>query len=207
MKLSQFNPEKIRQLPADQINQIVFGDWDDDGGMADVAILLGGNPLVLPGRAKAAADLYKAGRVSYIMPSGGVKWETDRGNMTEAEYLSLCLKDLGIPEEAILLENDARTTHENLVCSTLLMMRVLKIKNVHKVYIVTSPSHLRRSLALADLYLPRMVKFAGYTDGSLPDGPEHWTEDPFYANRVYREAELLFTAIHRGWCGEIEFDE
>lgn len=205
MKLSQIKPENIRQLSVEQINRIVFGDWADDNGTAEVALLLGGNSSVLPDRAKAAADLYKAGRVSYIMPTGGVEWDTDRGRMTEAEYLALCLKEMGIPEEGIILENDARTTHENIVCCTLLMMRVLKIKNVHKVYIVTSPSHLRRSLALAGLYLPRTVSFAGYADFNAPDGPENWQKDPFYANRVYREAELLFTATHRGWCGEIEF--
>ena len=204
MKLSQIKGDAIRSLSETQIERIVFDGWSDDGGTAEVALVLGGNPAVLPDRARVAAELFQSGRVSYLMPTGGVFWETDRGRMTEAEYLALCLKDLGIPEEAVLLENDARTTPENMVCSTLLMMRVLKIKNVHRVYVVTSPSHLRRSLEYARIYLPRTVAFAGYTDLDLPDGPGHWLSDPFYANRVYREAELLYAAVGRGLCEDIE---
>lgn len=207
MKLSQIKGDVIRSLSKAQIEQIVFDGWTDDGGMAEVALILGGNPLVLAGRAKAAADLYHAGRVSYLMPTGGVSWDSDRGTMTEAEYLTLCLKEMGVPEEVILLENDARTTHENMVCGTLLMMRVLKIKNIHRVYVITSPSHLRRSLEYARIYLPRTVDFAGYTDLSLPDGPGLWDRDPFYANRVYREAELTYTCVQRGWFADIEVED
>lgn len=205
MKLSQIRAEKIRtELSREEINRIVYDNWTDDGDTADVAILLGGNPIVLPDRAHAAADLWRAGRVSYIMPTGGVKWETEEGEMTEAEYMALCLKKEGIPEEAVILENDARTTHENMVCCTLLMMRILKMKTLHKVYVVTSPSHLRRSLEYARIYLPRMLKYAGYTDLNMPDGPENWPKDPFYANRVYREAELIHTTVQRGWMADVE---
>lgn len=208
MKLSQIRAEKIRtELSREEVNRIVYDNWTDDGDTADVAILLGGNPIVLPDRAHAAADLWRAGRVSYIMPTGGVKWETEEGEMTEAEYMALCLKKEGIPEEAVILENDARTTHENMVCCTLLMMRILKMKTLHKVYVVTSPSHLRRSLEYARIYLPRMLKYAGYTDLNMPDGPENWPKDPFYANRVYREAELIHTTVQRGWMADIEVGE
>ena len=204
MKLSQIKADRIRQLSQTEINRIVYGGWTDDGGTGEVALLLGGNPIVLPDRARAAADLWRAGRVSYIMPTGGVLWETEAGTLSEAQYMALCLKKEGIPEDAILLENEARTTHENMVCGTLLMMRVLSMKNLHKVYVVTSPSHLRRSLEYARIYLPRTVSFAGYTDYGMPDGPDCWPEDPFYANRVYREAELLHTSIARGWMDDIE---
>jgi len=205
MKLSQIRAEKIRTgLSPSEVNRIVYGNWTDDGDTADVAILLGGNPIVLPDRARAAADLWRAGRVSYIMPTGGVKWETEEGEMTEAEYMALCLKKEGIPEEAVILENDARTTHENMVCCTLLLMRVLKMKTLRKVYIVTSPSHLRRSLEYARIYLPRILKYSGYTDFNMPDGPDNWPADPFYANRVYREAELLQVSVQRGWIEDIE---
>ena len=205
MKLSQIRPETLRLLPEESVNSIVFGNWTDTEASGEVAFVLGGNPKVLSERARIAAALYGSGRVAYLMPCGGVEWDTDKGRMTEAAYLGLRLKELGVPEEVILLEDQSRTTHENMVCGTLLTMRILKMKNVRRIFIVTSPSHLRRSLALAELYLPRMVKVAGYTDLSGPEGPENWKKDPFYADRVYREAELLYTAVHRGWCGEIEF--
>ena len=206
MKFSQINPEEIRNLPKETVNRIVFGDWADDGQPGDVALLLGGNPIVLPDRAKAAADLYFAGRVRHIVPTGGVEWDSDRGRMTEAEYLAACLADLGVPAEAVILENEARTTPENMICGTLQIMRTLKINNIRKIFIVTSPSHLRRSLMYAYIFLPRPVQFAGYADLNAPCGPENWEKDPFYANRVYREAELTHTAVCRGWFPDIELD-
>ena len=205
MKLSQIPKETIRQLPPKAINTIVFGDWSDGGETGDVAFVLGANPKVLPERARIAANLYKAGRAKYLMPCGGVEWDTDRGRMSEGAYLALCLKELGVPEEAILLEDQSRTTHENMVCGTLLTMRVLNIRSVNRILIVTSPSHLRRSLVLGGQYLPRMVKFSGYTEFSGPEAPGNWEKDPFYADRIFREAELLHTAVGQGWCEDIEF--
>ena len=205
MKLSEILPEKIRDLSSEQITRIVFGGWTDSGLSADAAILLGGNPIVLPDRARAAAELYEAGRISYIVPTGGVEWDTELGRMSEAEYMAVCLKQLGIPEGAVLLENDARTTVENMLFSTILLNRRLKIRNLHRLCIVTSPSHLRRSMEYAALYLPRNLEVFGYTDPQMPDGAGRWTEDPFYANRVLREADLLAKDVRSGWFEEIEF--
>ena len=205
MKLSEILPEKIRDLTEAQITRIVFGGWTDPGLSADAAILLGGNPIVLPDRARAAAELYEAGRISYIVPTGGVEWDTELGRMSEADYMAICLKKLGIPEEAVLLENDARTTVENMLFSTILLNRRLKIRNLRRLCIVTSPSHLRRSMEYAALYLPRNLEVFGYTDPQMPDGADRWTKDPFYANRVIREADLLAKDVRSGWFGEIEF--
>ena len=44
----------------------------DDGQSGEVALLLGTWPEQTLGRAHAAAELYHAGRVKYIVPSGGV---------------------------------------------------------------------------------------------------------------------------------------
>ena len=66
MKLSQFPKDKLHTLTDAQISAIVYGDWEDDGGKADVALLLGGHPAVCAERANAAAQLYRSGRVSYI---------------------------------------------------------------------------------------------------------------------------------------------
>ena len=71
MKLSQIDPQKLNELSTEQISEIVFGPLCDDGLSGAVALLLGGNPKVLRARALAAAQLYHAGRVPFIMPTGG----------------------------------------------------------------------------------------------------------------------------------------
>ena len=207
MKLSQQNYDTLRQLPREQITEIVYGDssCQDDGKEGLMALLLGGNPLVMKERAMGAANLYKAGRVKYIMPTGGVEWDTEFGRMSEANCMKQHLLNLGIPEEAILVENQATTTRENMIFATLQIERQLKVHGAYRVYVVTSPCHLRRSLALAKAYLPRKVLISGYP-GVCPQGmPDTWPQDDFQAERVYREAELLHRFIHDGDIEDVEF--
>lgn len=207
MKLSQQNYDTLRQLPVEQITEIVYGgdSCRDDGKEGTVALLLGGNPLVMPERALGAANLYKAGRVKYIMPTGGVKWDTEFGHISEADCMKQHLLNLGVPEEAILPENEATTTRENMIYCTLQLDRQLRLRGDYRVYVVTSPAHLRRSLALARAYLPRKVRISGYP-GVCPQGmPDTWHQDAFQTERVYRELELLHRFIHDGDIDDVEF--
>ncbi|MBQ2978243.1 MAG: YdcF family protein [Clostridia bacterium] len=207
MKLSQQNYDTLRQMPIEQITEIVYGggSLQDDGQSGLMALLLGGNPLVMKERAQGAANLYQAGRVKYIMPTGGVKWDTEFGHISEAECMKQHLMNMGIPEEAILLENQATTTRENMIFATLQIERQLKAHGDYRVYVVTSPCHMRRSLALAKAYLPRKVLISGYP-GVCPQGmPDTWHQDEFQAERVYREAELLHRFIHAGDIDDVEF--
>ena len=191
MKLSQVDMEKIYDLSVEQKTEIVFGSCADDGLTGAAAILLGGIPEVLRERAQAAAQLYLSGRVPYIIPTGGVEWDTELGRMTEAECMSRLLREYGVPEEAIILENQARTTRENMIFCTLQLTRTLKKRVHYRVYIVTSAAHLRRSLALANLYLPRSVEIAGCPGVCVEGNRENWYKSEFHTKRVHRELELL----------------
>ena len=122
MKLSQITTEQIKLLSDEQLNSIVFGgegaDNVTDGGCADVALLLGTRPDIAKERAEAAAELYLGGRVRHIIPTGGVEWETDGRTVSEARYMADILCSLGVPEDAITLEEEARTTKENMIFGT-----------------------------------------------------------------------------------------
>lgn len=203
MKLSQVTD--LSALTREQVTEIVFGGERDNGQSADVALLLGGNPKICPERAHAAAQLYAQGRVAHIITSGGVTWDTPAGHMSEADYLALLLKEYGVPEDVILVENESRTTHENMVLCTLTVLRRIKLEHCRRVCIVTSGAHLRRALALAQLYLPRAALISGYPSQWKEGTPEHWHEDEFQAGRVYRELELLQSTIRRGLMPDIEF--
>lgn len=145
----------------------------DGGEWGEVALLLGTRPDGAAERALAAAQLYREGRVKYIVPSGGVKWEYQGEMISEADFMTRILLREGVPQEAIIIENEARTTRENMIYGTLQINRKTKFHTVDKVIIVTTVSHMKRSLALARAFLPRKVAISAYP--SYPDLPrEEW---------------------------------
>ena len=162
MKLSEVTRKSIAEMPFEVKYNFICGDIVDDGMSAPVALLLGGNPNNAIPRAKAAAELYLAGRVSYISPSGGVEWDFFGEQVSEANYMKRVLIESGVPEEAIILENEARTTKENMIYGTLQINRKIKFEKVDHVIIVTSRSHMKRSIALAKAFLPRKVSVSAY---------------------------------------------
>ena len=72
------------------------------------------------------------------------------------------LRENGVPEEAIILDNMARTTVENMLCGAIAIHRKLRFSKTNSVIIVTSVEHMRRSLGLAKAYLPRKVEISAY---------------------------------------------
>jgi len=82
-----------------------------------------------------AARLWHAGKAQYIIPTGSAEQKTSL----------VLLKDLGVPESAIIVENQAVNTVENGVYTRKLVDR-LKLNK--KVLLVTSASHMRRSIMI-----------------------------------------------------------
>lgn len=71
------------------------------------------------------------------------------GSIHNAHNEAMCMKDYAlskqIPFEAILLENQARNTYENMKLSKPICIQ----KNIHKLLIITSHFHLKRSAYFA----------------------------------------------------------
>lgn len=162
MKLSEISLEKFMSMTPGQKWEFNCGGIRDEGETADVAILLGGRPVRAIRRAEATAALYHAGRVKYIVPSGGVKWEHNGEEISEADLMTCVLVKHGVPENVILPDNEARTTKENMICSTLVLNRKIGFENINSVIIVTSHMHMKRSLALARAFLPRKLEISAY---------------------------------------------
>lgn len=161
MKLSSINKEALLALSPEEKWNFLCKDAVDEGEKADVALLLGTAPKLAEERAVAAAELYRNGRVNYIVASGGVKWEWNGKEETEAELMREVLIREGVPSEAIFLDNEARTTLENMICGLLVIARNLKISKTDGVIVVTSETHMKRSIALAKALLPRKFKISG----------------------------------------------
>lgn len=204
MKLSEMPKEQLLQFPVERIERILYHGLEDRGESADVALLLGTTPeLDCKGRALQAAKLYLAGRVNCVIPSGGVEHSFPCGDCTEAEYMEKTLLEAGVPQSAILLENEARTTKENMVCGVFQITRKLLIQNVKSVMIVTSAVHMRRSLALAALFMPRSIRVTFSAAPDTPEGTQWWELERLRQDAI-RELQLMQDLIRQGLMDDIE---
>lgn len=205
MKISRANLEELlARTPAEKW-ALVCGDVVDDGACAPVALLLGTEPIKAIWRAKAAAALYRAGRVQYVVPSGGVKWEYEGEQVSEAELMTRVLLENGVPREAIILENEARTTKENMIYGTLQINRALSFTKVDRVIIVTSVEHVKRSVALAKAFMPRKAKILSYA--AYPDVPPmQWIASEENVRFIDHEIKMLRALAQCALIEDFEID-
>jgi len=103
-------------------------------------VLRGGTPSrTLEARTRHAGELYAGGVIDLLIPTGG-EGEHPPG---EAVVMSGILREMGVPEAAILRENKAGSTWE----SALRVAEVAQGRGVGEVLVVTDPLHCVRTVA------------------------------------------------------------
>jgi uncharacterized SAM-binding protein YcdF (DUF218 family) len=129
--------------------QVWWISRQDGARDADAAVVLGaaqydGRPsAALQGRLDHALELYEAGMVGHIVVTGG-RQEGDR--YTEAQAGYLYLRDEGVPDANILLEDQGTNTWESLAASA----RILRERDMTRAVLVTDGYHALRVRAIAD---------------------------------------------------------
>ncbi len=110
----------------------------------DVAIVLGhpslknGQPsLIMLSRVEKAVQLWKRRQVDYLIMSGAAV----HNDIVEAIMMKEIALALGVQEEAIILETQARNTYQNMMYS----QAILNDRSFHQCLIVTSRWHLKRA--------------------------------------------------------------
>ncbi len=205
MKLSQVDPGRLAELSDEQVTRIVYDGPPTGSEHAVAALVLGGPAKEMGERALSAATLYRVGLAPCLIPTGGVRRLTKEGEMTESEYLARQLAMYNVPEDAILPENEATTTRENMLFGSVLLERALKPRGAFAVYIVTSAYHLRRSMALARLYLPRTALVLGDGVPNIGGSRDEWMNSPYWTFHVRNEVRLLKGMADCGEIDDIEF--
>ena len=151
----------------------------EDMPKADAIVLMGGGVWGVTNypyanlsegadRAWHAARLLRAGKAPIIIPSN-----------VNAELCDIkLLADLGVPREAVVLENRAVNTEENAkFVRDILTQRRKGAETAEKltVLLVTSACHMRRSLYMFKKYAPEIECIPAATDyQALP-----WMDEPF----------------------------
>jgi uncharacterized SAM-binding protein YcdF (DUF218 family) len=137
--------------PYECISDLVFVETEVEE--SDVILVPGGSH---PQLMEKAAELYHNNLAQYILPSGGFNQKLP-GYESEWEYLREVAIELGVPEQAILKENQARHTFENAELS----LNVLQSLNrpIRKVILVCKTFHSRRALLTYQSVFPSDVQF------------------------------------------------
>ena len=129
--------------------QVWLASRHDGARAADAAVVLGaaeynGRPSpVLQGRLDHAFDLYDDGLVHVIVVTGG-RQEGDR--FTEGQVGYLYLRDQGVPDEDLLVEDQGTNTWESLAAAA----RILRQRDLTRAVLVTDGYHALRVDAIAD---------------------------------------------------------
>lgn len=135
----------------------------DQGRPVDAIVVLGaaqydGRPsAVLQARLDTALEAWNKGYASLVIVTGG-KQVGDR--FTEAESSRNFLVDNGVPEDAILLENEGHSTEQSLESVAAMM----KARDLHTALFVSDGFHLLRTK-----YIAKSLGIKGYglpADGS-----------------------------------------
>ncbi len=89
-----------------------------------------------------AARLFHAAKAPMLILSGG--YDPERHDYSEARAMAAFLADLGVPAQAMVLDEQSRNTRQNAANSAAL----LKARGIDRILLVTSALHMPRSVAL-----------------------------------------------------------
>lgn len=153
---------------------------EDQKCRADVAVILGAvayNGEVSPvyrERINHGITLYEAGYVDRLIVTGGT---ADQAEESDASAAKKYLLSQGIPEEAVLIEDQSSITQENLENSKAIMEE----NGYETALIVSDPLHMKRAMLLAE--------DAGITAYSSPTPSTRYislrTKIPFLARETF----------------------
>ncbi|HEY7035037.1 MAG TPA: YdcF family protein [Thermomicrobiales bacterium] len=179
-------PLTVALLLGSLVAAIYWQARSDQTRPVDAVVVLGaaqydGRPTpVLQARLDEVLKVYKAGAAQWIVVTGG-RQEGDR--FTEAEASRNYLVAHGVPERAILLENQGRSSWQSMQGAG----RILDGKGAKRILLVSDGFHLFR--------LKLMARHLGFTAYGAPA-----TDSP-----IRRDSSLEFDYVVREAGGVIDF--
>jgi uncharacterized SAM-binding protein YcdF (DUF218 family) len=140
-------------------------------------VCFGGVPSgTLRARTMHAVDLWQTGAVRAVIPTGSV----GENPPSEAAVVAGMLREAGVPEEAILIEDRARNTRE----SADYVARIARREGIDSVLVVTDPLHCVRTASVFEAYGLRAAAAPVY-------GSPMWYKRDRRREQFFREAVAL----------------
>ena len=161
------------------VSIVLYADRDE-AAPADCIIVLGAgtngkapNP-VFKERLNHAVTLYHEGYADLILLTGGYSPGNDR---SDAAIAGQYLLELGIPEDAILLEERSTVTQENLQFAR----EIMEEENLSTCILISDPLHMKRSMLMAKDY-----EISAYSSPTPTTRYQSWrTKLPFLARETF----------------------
>ena len=182
MLLSDFDEDN---LSINDINNILFTIPKDDLCNGDCIWVFGSRHFI-DERLNVAVKLYKEKRAPFILFSGG---KGKKGVVSEAKAMKEKALSLGIPEEAILTEEESYNTTENVLCSMLVLERKFLLQNIKRLLVVSSPFHIQRLSLTISRYMPKWIEYSFCYNEDSPTSNKNWLNDSVSKKRVEKEAK------------------
>lgn len=147
-----------------------------------------------------AVSLYKSGLASRILISGAgmstqniVEWSLYRNFALEA----------GVPQEALLIERNAKNTRENIILGKNLIAGKLGWHKVETVAICAKPFHMRRAIMTARKHFPAHVRLIARPPEDPGDlSEETWWQSDWGRTRVLDELGKISQYARKGDLGD-----
>ncbi|MFD1176664.1 YdcF family protein [Paenibacillus puldeungensis] len=169
--------------PFDCLTDLVFVN-QDQLELSDIILVPGGSH---PQLIERAVELYQLGLAPYILPSGGYN---SKINQTEWKFLNEIAIKMGVPQEVILKEDQARNTFDNARNSwKLIEERNIKVRQV---IMVCKAQHSRRALMTYQTVFPLDIRFLMEPISDKNNiTRDNWFQDEMKIKAVMGEAEKI----------------
>lgn len=194
---------KEEDLTFEVIDRLLFQSLEDTGENADCIIVLG-SIKAAKYRVPVAVDAYNAGRASKLILCGGKSRDFPDGKYSEAEHMRQAALALGVSEKDIILENKSQNTVENILFALIELQRAFWLNKVHKVLLVTTTYHMRRSLAIARYLLPEHIIVIPCPANDNNTRRDNWMNTPVGIERAKGEAMKIVRYINDGVIPDFE---
>ena len=194
---------KEEDLTIEAVDRLLFQGLEDSGENADCIIVLG-SIKAAKYRVPVAAQAYKAGRASKIMLCGGKLRDFPDGKYSEAEHMHQAALALGVADEDIVLENSSQNTVENILFALVELQRTFWLNKVHRVLLVTTTYHMRRSLAIAQYLFPEHIAIIPCPADDSNTRRDNWMNTPVGIERAKGEAMNIVRCVINGVIPDFE---
>jgi uncharacterized SAM-binding protein YcdF (DUF218 family) len=168
---------------------------------ADLCLLFGGERA--DELATRAAELYHQGYFPLIVVSGGVK--TSKGELEAFQMYDVLVKN-GVPTSAILIEDKATNTGENVTCTMDLLKKEGKFEDIKSVIGIGQIHGSRRFLMTLERRWPKVLKMFT-APNYFPVSREDWMEDKTFRKAVIREYKKIAPYKVRGLIREVDLEK
>lgn len=167
---------------------------------ADLAFVFG-TSLTIP--AIVAARLFHQQVVPYIVVTGG----TNPRGIAEAELHANILRDLGVPAEHVLCEEQSTNTFENVEFALPIIQARPALQDVHSIVAVAKWFHCRRALMTLKRFWPTPLRCFTATYEPEQAMRTDWWQHQFGQRVVLKEWEAIPAYRSKGWLHDITWKD